>query len=60
MKCPMMINYTKIGGDHDEMIAYNYSDCLRQNCALWNEGTKMCSLAVDAYLQALKRSEGRG
>lgn len=56
MKCPFITAYTSIGGEHDEMVAHFNNDCLGANCALWNEGMKMCSLAVDAYLKALKHS----
>jgi hypothetical protein len=60
MKCPFMVDYTQITGEHNEARNYYQQECLRRNCALWNEGMKMCSLAVDAYLKALKHSEARG
>ena len=44
MKCPFSAIGYKIKG-----IIF---DCLREDCALWNNRFGMCCIAVDAYLKS--------
>jgi hypothetical protein len=47
MICPLfMIANCALGDD-----SFIKTDCMKLECALWNERFGMCSLAVDAYLK---------
>ncbi len=51
MKCPITKVGKLINNNHD--FNESIDDCLKEECAWWNERFGQCCMAVDAYLKGI-------